>query len=130
MKKLIVLTTVIVILLSFCACSNGFSQIKADDVEKMTISTHRSLRELTKEECDLILEQYNQSVYGRKVDPAIGGGTPNFNISIALKNGNDIALHDAFIRLEFSIRNKIFYIENEEFYDYVKELAEQLDKQL
>lgn len=123
MKKLIVLIAVVVILLSFCACSNGFSPIKADDVENMEIWTHKNRRELTKEECDKILEKYNQSVY---VGKPKGEFTPLFGVKIELKNSKTIDVHHG---LRVYVGKKDFYIKNKEFHDYLEELAEQLDKQ-
>ena len=78
MKKNVIILLAMV--LSFTGCSHSFSSIEPNEVEKIIIWTHQSERELSKDNCVKIINQYNESVYGGEATGE--GGTPDFGIII------------------------------------------------
>ena len=119
MKKISCLLALIFLLLS--GCSNSFSVIGYDDVEKIIVWTHQSERKASEDESSSILEQYNASKYSGSSNGE--GGTPEFGVRIYLKNGDEINVNDFSGKVEVITKSKSFYLENQSLYETLKEAA-------
>jgi hypothetical protein len=120
MKKNVIILLAMV--LSFTGCSHSFSSIEPNEVEKIIIWTHQSERELSKDNCVKIINQYNESVYGGEATGE--GGTPDFGIIIFNQNSQVISVNDFHGKLEVLTQNSTFYLENEDLYSLIKALSE------
>lgn len=118
MKKLLVLMAFILL----TGCSNSFSAIHRDAVENIVVWTHESERKLTEAEALKAIEQYNMSEYGGRATGE--GGTPDFGLIISLASGEIINVNDFYGKVEVFTQDKSFYLENENLYNFVKELSE------
>lgn len=136
MKRIIAITSVLCIVLSFTACGGTVSQINREDITEVTIDylgRSNGSFTLNDDEIDRFIELFNQSQIG---DINEGHSTPYYVCKIKIKNWKNISIYECselgyqlYYRTSYnsSLLNEILdkpmrYIENDELVIYIEDL--------
>lgn len=127
MRKRIAALCTVILCVVLSSCSGLFyEQIDADRVERIIVCNPAAECEIDADDAGKFIQLYNASAYGGKATGE--GGTPDFQVSVYLDNGNPIRVNDFGALgkdLEVSSGSADwFYLNSEDLYSFMAGLVD------